>query len=138
MKQLQEMQERDMHEKEVDAVRQTGFSQGEVADFRELFLAADSEGYSELSLSDISSMLGTILPLGDKHMLELKAIFEEICAMQGGCEGSRDLADFPEFLIFMKRLLDENFARIKEISRRRSTNPRSASRAPTRDPMELA
>jgi len=113
MKQFRELQDRERVNKEHMAISETGFSVQEVTDFRELFLASD-DGSGELTLQEVTRMINMITPLGDKYKAELQGIFHSVTGKQMRVEGSRDQADFPEFLWLMRILLDQNFANIQE------------------------
>ncbi|CAJ1423291.1 unnamed protein product [Effrenium voratum] len=96
--------------KEQQAIKDCGFSHAEVADFRELFLNS-LEDSPDLSFDDFRQMIHGITPLGDVLTAQLREIFLAQCKKE---------ADFPDFLLLMKRLLDSDFANIKE----RSAKPR--------------
>jgi len=118
MKQFREVQDRERVAKEQAAMKDTGFTQQEVGEFRELFLASD-DGSGELSLNEATRMIGMICPLGDIFEKQFIEAFREVTARQTragvfATEGHRDQADFPEFLWLMKKLLDMNFAHIRE------------------------
>jgi len=97
-------------EMEQQAIEQTGFEQREVAEFRELFVGEEGSrnclGYDELL-----DMLRRVVPLGDRNARKLAAIFEEMFYPRG----SEHKADFSEFLLIMRRLLDINFAGISDL-----------------------
>jgi len=112
MQQLRELQDKAKVSKEMDAVNDTNFSVQEVSDFRQLFLEGDS-GTGDFSLEEAKKMINKITPLGDKYSKELTKIFREVCGEDA--EGYRDLVDFPDFLLLMKRLLEVNFARIRDV-----------------------
>jgi len=114
MRTCREMQDRERILKEHKAVVDTLFSTTEVQEFRELFLATDDSNNGELSLPEFKRMIGSICPLGDKISAELTVLFRGITCKQKGVEGHRDQADFPEFLWLMRKLLDINFASIRE------------------------
>jgi len=113
MAQFRELQDAERIAKEATAVQDTGFSSTEVAEFRELFLVAD-DGSGELSLKEVTNMINMITPLGDILREEMTKLFHEVTGKQCGVEGLRDQADFPEFLWFMSKLLENNFANIKD------------------------
>jgi len=92
--------------KEQQAVKDSGFSNQEVAEFRELFLNSLGDSH-DLAFEEFREMIHRITPLGDALTAELEEIFCEVCNKQPE-------ADFPDFLLLLKRLLDCNFARIKE------------------------
>jgi len=113
MQQLRELQDQAKVAKEMEAIKLTGFSVQEVQDFRELFLRGD-DGSGELSLAEVKSMINKVTPLGDKYLAELTHIFRQYAGQGRAVEGEPDMADFPEFLFIMRRVLEVNFARIKE------------------------
>jgi len=113
MRQFHDLQDRERVAKEQRAIEETCFSSTEVRGFRELFLVSD-DGSGELSLSEVKRMIHMICPLGDKYIETLTKEFRKITGQQQRVEGNRDQADFPEFLWLMKRLLDVNFANLKE------------------------
>jgi len=113
MRQFNDLQDRYKITKESSAIQETRFSSAEVSEFRELFLA-QGEGRCELTLAEVKEMVSLICPMGDKFASELASIFRETSKRQQGVEGRRDRADFPEFLWFMRTLLDMNFGNIRE------------------------
>merc|ERR1719322_354765 len=80
MEQFRELQQREQRDKELRAIEETRFSQREVEEFREHFLANDSSGTGQLSFEDIKGMLRTICPLGDKNATELQGYVQQIVA----------------------------------------------------------
>merc|ERR1712216_20417 len=111
MQQLRELKDREQVAKEQQAVRETEFTPGEVNEFRELFLSCETSS-GKLSLHEIRQMLEMICPMGDRNSAELTAIFHSITTRTS--EDHRNEADFPEFLWIMRKLLDMNFANIRE------------------------
>jgi len=109
-----DFQDKERAQKELAAIKSTGFSQAEVLDFRELFLQAD-EGYGVLSFEAVRAMIHSITPLGDNLGFQLQSVFAFVTRkkVQSGI-GSGEAVDFSEFLMLMKQLLDMNFARLKE------------------------
>jgi len=125
MKQVQNMRVEEQARQEEIAIRTTRFSAQEVNDFREFFLnyANGNGGENHMlhkktiaeascrvtrhSLEDVKALLRSIIPLGDKLASELGVRFEK--ATHG-----TQLADFAQFLILMRDLIDTNFANIKE------------------------
>merc|ERR1712117_277117 len=94
----------------------------EVQEFRDLFLSAAPGRNHELSFGEVRRMIHNIIPLGDKYVKELRGIFNEITTHDAGSSTpstprslrSPNTMDFPEFLWLMMRLLDSNFARIRD------------------------
>jgi Ca2+-binding EF-hand superfamily protein len=113
MRQLHDMQDQLRIGKELEAVSETKFTPVEVADFRELFLAA-GDGIKELGFAEIKSLLMCVVPMGTKNVEELKHMFEEFAAKQNGVAGDAALLDFPEFLWLMRQLIDMNFANMTD------------------------
>lgn len=73
------------------------------------------EGYGVVTFESCRSMIHAITPLGDNLTHQLKRIFDIQTRkkVQNG-RGNTDEADFPEFLLLMKQLLDMNFAKLRE------------------------
>jgi len=111
MQQLQELQNQEKIAKEQRAVSETGFSQQEVQDFRELFLANDA-GAGCISFQQLTKMLAPFCPLGDKNTSELAQLVQTTTGKQKGAEGY-DTLDFPDFISLMKRLMEIDFAGIR-------------------------
>eukprot|EP00929_Paragymnodinium_shiwhaense_P044970 TRINITY_DN23035_c0_g1_i1.p1 TRINITY_DN23035_c0_g1~~TRINITY_DN23035_c0_g1_i1.p1 ORF type:complete len:1110 (-),score=384.64 TRINITY_DN23035_c0_g1_i1:158-3487(-) len=121
MRQVADMDWEEEATAELVAVRDTKFSLQEVHGFRELFLSNAAGGETDeikhtrsiskrvfrLSLQDVKRMLVRIIPLGDALAKELAQHFDVV--VHHG-----DQADFSSFLILMRRLVDANFAQIKD------------------------
>lgn len=99
--------------KQVKAISETKFSMCEVQEFRDLFIGAASDG-EELTFADIESLLECIVPMGAKHVVELRAKFLSFAGQDEGAQGTDDQLDFGEFLWLMRALIDENFAQLRE------------------------
>eukprot|EP00927_Polykrikos_kofoidii_P076923 TRINITY_DN73939_c0_g1_i1.p1 TRINITY_DN73939_c0_g1~~TRINITY_DN73939_c0_g1_i1.p1 ORF type:complete len:1041 (-),score=166.53 TRINITY_DN73939_c0_g1_i1:149-3271(-) len=112
-----ELQDESRDAKVTYVMRQTCFLPHEINGYRELFLAID-HGSGFLTFDDVKGMLNTISPLGDKLAGELEEHFCAAIAEQRTLEDQIDCEelDFPEFLWLMKKLLDMNFASLKEKS----------------------
>jgi len=106
MRIFREIKDKERAQKEMTAVRKTGFSSSEVAEFRELFLASDDES-GKLCFDEFRWMIHNITPLGDQLTQELNRMFWEFTGKAGE-------ADFPEYLLIMKHLMDMNFANLHE------------------------
>jgi Ca2+-binding EF-hand superfamily protein len=106
---------------EVQATEQTGFSAREVAEFRELFMG-DGGRRTQLDYEDLCKMLQHVVPLGHKNLAQLAEVFEDMAPL-----ATPDVrkADFSDFLLIMKHLLDINFAGISSIDSG-SKRPRSS------------
>jgi len=138
---LRDMQDSDRLLKEQSALRETGFSRMEAREFRQIFLAADTDGDGELTLEEARNMIARICPMGVEHHAEFASIFKEVSSRQWRTEGSSDHADYPEFLFLMRKILDDDFANVSEKtrgpddgtrsrrSRRRSSTARGTAKA---------
>merc|ERR1711933_415528 len=128
MDRFRELQMQDQVDKEKRAVEETGFSPREVEEFRDLFLST-GQGAKELTFRDVQGLLRNICPLGDKNIAELSSHFAGVKSINHGKTNSLTRAydedggrkvnmstvvDFPEFLWLMQRLLDTNFAGIRQ------------------------
>lgn len=111
-RQLRELWEQDQVVREEEAVRTTGFNAEEVQDFRALF-SGSNEGLNreELTLPDVKRMIGRVCPL-PMILADLSAIFRELASPGEG--GEHPTADFPEFLLLMRRLLDVDLGGLAE------------------------
>eukprot|EP00927_Polykrikos_kofoidii_P077451 TRINITY_DN74392_c0_g1_i1.p1 TRINITY_DN74392_c0_g1~~TRINITY_DN74392_c0_g1_i1.p1 ORF type:complete len:1199 (+),score=174.98 TRINITY_DN74392_c0_g1_i1:32-3628(+) len=131
MRQFRDLEDRERVAKEGRIIEETGFAIHEVNDFRELFLSRDVAHKGYLTLHAVKDMVASVCPLGHKNATDLTTIFHDITVRkQARPKGSKvhrkeahlmetkdehpNTADFPEFLLIMKKLLDSNFAQIKE------------------------
>lgn len=118
MQQLRDLQDRARIAKEQRAIHETNFSAQEVKEFREIFLASDEDDAAVLTLKQVCHMMESICPLGDQNKKRLTEIFRSITERPKSDKANqpqaRDVADFPEFLWFMRKLLDVNFAGLAE------------------------
>jgi len=102
-------------DKEKRATEETGFTQSEIYDFRELFMGADTNGDEELSLPEFKNLIAGICPMGDKNSSAMTRIFHEVVRGQHKEPDAKiDHADFPEFLLAMHCVLETNFGGIRE------------------------
>lgn len=90
--------------KERGVVESTGFTRGEVEEFRKLFFAADTGEKDYISFEEFASMLRSVTPLGTERLHSLREAWNAIVPV---CSSG---ADFPDMLILMKRLWDADFA----------------------------
>ncbi|CAJ1344089.1 unnamed protein product, partial [Effrenium voratum] len=123
MQLFREFQDNENAKKEADAIQASGFNASEVAQFRDFFLAAhESQGSApELSYEQFRKMIDDITPLGDSLSAQLRHIFDQFTRSladgRSTASAQREDADFPEFLLMMKHLLDTNFAKIQDTTR---------------------
>jgi Ca2+-binding EF-hand superfamily protein len=113
MQQLRELRDKELVAKEQEAIRETGFTQQEVKEFREIFLTCDVSEVGEVSVSNVRNLIKNICPMGDQNSRQMTEMFRAVTSTQRA-DGPRDVADFPEFLQFMRKILDVNFAGIRE------------------------
>lgn len=118
MRQFHDIQNQERLDKMEHLVTETGFNHDEVAGFRELFTRSDLNGDGELSENEVRHMMQNVCPMGQKNLdllhTMLTDIRDHVTEEQGQkLEGGRDSIDFPEFLLFMRRVLDSNFANIQ-------------------------
>jgi len=104
--------------KETKVIDDTGFALHEVQGFREVFMTK-SCGLRELSFPDVRAIMQRICPMGTKQTEELVIICAEILKSEipdsGLEEGQKHLLlDFPDFLRLMKKVMDNNFAQVRE------------------------
>lgn len=100
--------------KEHLAIEETGFETSEVDEYRSLFQASKGNGASTMTFSEIHKMINSIVPLGDKHKEELKAII-------GSMDGAEHTAEFADFLRIMRQVQDLNLASINDKAAEMST-----------------
>lgn len=127
MRLFREFQDRERSKKEAQAIEDTGFNSSEVAQFRDFFLAAHAHSNSrsagpgvEICFDQFWKMIFDITPLSDSLTAQLKNIFHQFTQKNPNAVRSKQRvedADFPEFLLMMKHLLDINFAKIQEKTR---------------------
>eukprot|EP00929_Paragymnodinium_shiwhaense_P102021 TRINITY_DN65229_c0_g1_i1.p1 TRINITY_DN65229_c0_g1~~TRINITY_DN65229_c0_g1_i1.p1 ORF type:complete len:1163 (+),score=322.79 TRINITY_DN65229_c0_g1_i1:156-3644(+) len=125
MRQFRDLENREFAAKEEKVIEDTGFAVSEVKELRELFVTACTASGTPakggraqgdrrpsavgmgLGLEGLKEMLAQICPLGDKNATHLASIFGEVT-------GGQSEADFSEFMTLIKKLLDMDFAGIKQ------------------------
>eukprot|EP00930_Biecheleria_cincta_P069678 TRINITY_DN57389_c0_g1_i1.p1 TRINITY_DN57389_c0_g1~~TRINITY_DN57389_c0_g1_i1.p1 ORF type:complete len:1135 (-),score=281.36 TRINITY_DN57389_c0_g1_i1:70-3474(-) len=111
---FREFQDLERAEKEQNAIKVTGFSPTEVQEFRDLFLDTD-DGIGLITFEDFRGMIHMITPMGDNLSTELQKMFLEFTKKKiDPRHDAQPQADFPEFLLLMKHLMDVNFANLSE------------------------
>jgi len=108
---FQSFKDKERIRKEQSAIKESGFQPPEVSEFRELFLNS-LEASQDMTFPEFSQMISGITPLGKTLSQELEKLFHEMCA-------PRQEADFPDFLLLMKTLLERDFGNIREKSAKR-------------------
>jgi len=139
MRQFQDIQSQEKANKELQVIEETGFSQDEVKDFKEMFLTCLVEGHvtdtdecdsqlkvfrpvesPEIELCDVCELLASISPIVQRQMsevaqvTELQTAFKEATKKYWTSPIPHNTIDFPEFLWLMERLLKMDFAGIKQ------------------------
>merc|ERR1711879_1063340 len=113
-------------------MKDSNFSRDEVEEFRELFMGDDNR--KTICFKEVVGMLRGVLPMNNARETEFLEIFEEVVGeatvrgdedgyhrqasessdYSAGSLGTGLTAEFPEFLLIVRRLLDSNFANIDE------------------------
>jgi Ca2+-binding EF-hand superfamily protein len=91
--------------REKEAVKQTGFTSNEVKEFRELFLGSTDR--ETLALPQFMEMIAPLVPLGHKHSMEITEMFMEVV-------GKDKEAEFADFLVLFRRILESDLGNINE------------------------
>jgi Ca2+-binding EF-hand superfamily protein len=112
MRNVKDLAELDRIRKERDTVQAVGFSAEEVNEFREVFLGSKDRDF--LTLAEVQEMLKNIVPMGAKNTERLSKLFSEVVSERSG----RKDADFSEFLLLMRGLMDSDFGCINEHAKR--------------------
>lgn len=114
---FREFQDGQRLHKEQQAVQASGWEHTEVAQLRDLFIAASNASHesslpAELSFEQFRTMIHDLYPLGDALTAELKYIFAKFTRRILGevrSKQSFEDADFPEFLLMMRYLWDTDW-----------------------------
>lgn len=114
---FREFQDGQRLHKEQQAVQASGWEHTEVAQLRDLFIAASNASHesslpAELSFEQFRTMIHDLYPLGDALTAELKYIFAKFTRRIVGevrSKQSFEDADFPEFLLMMRYLWDTDW-----------------------------
>jgi len=115
MRQFNDLTERESAAKEQQAIDESGLTQQEVNDYREIFLE-NSETYgTRITLEETLIIFSRVCPLGDKNANDLATMFHNITGrnLKSNAE-PRDEADFADFLLLIKQMLNLNFAGIQD------------------------
>jgi len=107
MRHAQELDDQERLDKLRTAIQDTGYNREEIAQFRDLFMAADLDRDDRLSQQEVRDMIDHVMPLNDGEKGEFGQLFSRYNTMKIG-----DMLDFPDFMRFMRKLLDMDFARI--------------------------
>lgn len=111
MRQVHDHEEHERVAKEHLAVKEAGFNRREVEEFRELYMGGDIENSCrELTFAAFRRMIGTVCPVGERNTQTLTDIFNSTVLERDGTR----TADFPEFLLLMRKLLDTDFGGLAE------------------------
>eukprot|EP00929_Paragymnodinium_shiwhaense_P031573 TRINITY_DN17653_c0_g1_i2.p1 TRINITY_DN17653_c0_g1~~TRINITY_DN17653_c0_g1_i2.p1 ORF type:complete len:1049 (+),score=187.03 TRINITY_DN17653_c0_g1_i2:177-3323(+) len=105
MRLAREAEDQTCWHKEMEATRKTQFSVAEVDKLRDLFLhSPDGENRQRITLDDVVKLFSEVYALGAARENELLVTYSHIAG------SSSAEADFPDFLLIMKRLIDSDFA----------------------------
>lgn len=102
-------------------ISELNFSYAEVKDFREFFLAADTDGFCKLSLASIHAMISRSGVMDEKHSDMLKTFFDSVVKKGSG------YADFTAFLQIMSKVIGAGW-----FSDKPQVRPKSATLHPRR------
>lgn len=105
-----DLRDREKVMRERDAIEQTGFTVLEVKEIRELFLENTADDV--ISLPELLKMLANVMPMGEKNAAALAEIFMEVVG-----EDLDQSAEFADFLLITRRMLDEDPGSINEFAR---------------------
>lgn len=160
MRQFHDLSETERLKKETQAIAMTGFTLGEVEEFRALFMGGEegSAVRTSMSFDGLKSLIDSIAKLRPRDITQLQEIFWTVI-MEGEDDHhverpwerhdesgiGRQVAHFPEFLKIMQRLLDTNFAGIMDIAERMAnesvideSSSQSLSRSPPKKKLSIA
>jgi len=113
MREFDDIQAQEKNAKEDMAIESTCFSRDEVRDLRELFLATEGNDGVGLSFVGVKEMIDNVCQLGEGHLQELAQVFRHVAEPRSA--GTEQLKlDFAEFLFLMRKLVDINFAHIRD------------------------
>jgi len=109
---VQEAQDMERWQQELTAMKKTQFSLTEVDKFRDLFLKICSDR-TKVSFENVKELFRTAYAMGSQRERELMSAFYHTV---GRIDAE---ADFPEFLMIMQKLIDNNFASCNSASETR-------------------
>jgi len=93
---------------EWDAIAKTGFTPIEVKEFREIFLGSTDR--ETVSLPQLLAMISPLVPMGQQNSMATAEIFIEVV-------GKDKEAEFADFLMIFRRMLDSNIGNINASAR---------------------
>jgi len=96
---------------EADVVKACGLSVEEVEGFRQIFSSVVN-WTGELDLTQLTELLLRVVELNDDEVMELGNIVREVHPH------GREVARFPQFIMLVKRLTDENLMGVNEAANR--------------------
>jgi calmodulin len=115
MRVLQDEEEMQKYNREKDAIVASRFSRTEVAEFRQVFQMFDEDKSGRISFDEFSSLLTQIFPENIVKGAKMKRELEELLLHSHLDQDSEDTElDFPDFLLAMRKIQDENFAGIND------------------------
>jgi len=115
MQRIRERRDQEKLTKELTAIKETGFLQNEVKEFRELFRSNCAVGEFRMPKNEVVRLLCKACDFQMKQLTEFSDIFHEVVERHTNPQDSEvpDNCDFPEFLWLMQKLLEIDFAGIK-------------------------
>merc|ERR1712096_583478 len=114
MRQFLDDSDAQMLKKEEECIERTGFSQDDVLLWRDVFTKFDLDRSGAYDPSEGKKLLGALgIQMDRAASVKYGAIFKEVDE-----DGSGDL-DFAEFLLLIKKLIDEDFAGIAALAQKK-------------------
>jgi len=108
------LMDREKVKMERETINQTGFTEIEVNEFRELFVGGTDR--ETMSLPQLLEMIAPLVPMGEKNATALAELYLEVVGgKDAGREGAE--AEFSDFLLLFRRMLDLNIGSINENTR---------------------
>jgi len=119
MRQVRDLEAQAKISSEIAAVQETSFTSQEIQGFRELFLMQATKwklaGCEWLSLEDVKIMMAAVCPMGAKNSQDLENIFLHVKERANKLsESSNAGIEFPDFLRLMRKLIDTNWAGLRD------------------------
>ncbi|CAK8998478.1 unnamed protein product [Durusdinium trenchii] len=113
-RQLEDSSRRAKARKEQVALDHLSFTHAQVRDFREIFVEHDDEHRDHLSFQSVVSLLGSLVPLGDRRVQQLAQLWQKNVEKAPTTSDTEEWAiDFPDFMRLMHAVLEIDFCGIK-------------------------
>jgi Ca2+-binding EF-hand superfamily protein len=106
----QELFDRRKMLREREAVAQVKFTPYQVKEFREIFMEFDKSDCEAVTLNEMMELLAQLVPMGTKNKDAITQVFKEVVC-------SKNEAEFPDFLMILRRMLDLDICSINDYAR---------------------